>query len=994
MDLDSANRDYIDGLYDQYLQDPASVGPEWAEFFQSYDFGELTEDQVPGATASAASAPASKAAPAPAPVSQAPPVAATPAPAPAAVPPPASTAASAPPSGAPAQASDSASGESGGGNRRRRERTDKGVVALVHAYRHRGHFIANLDPLGDNETTHPLLELSQFSLSEDDLEKGVGFGGFRNKTDGSLLDLLDKLRIVYCGSLAVDTMTTADKEQQDWLEEHIEPILNRPVLTADEKHRVLWQLIETQEFEQFLATRYLGQKRFSIEGAESLLPLMDALVVTGSALGVEEMVIGMSHRGRLNALAHILHKQYEVILADFEGASSGVGAEDEGDVKYHQGYSHDFVTRKGRKMHLSLSPNPSHLELVNPVIEGMVQAKQDYLHDIDRARVVPVQIHGEAAFTGQGIVAETLNLSHLEGYKNGGTIHIIVNNQVGYTATPQETRFTRYPTDVARQIEAPAFHVNADDPEAVVHTAQLAMEFRHQFKRDVLIDLVCYRRLGHNEADDPTTTQPVMYKKIASHPTVVEIYSKQLIDQGEATAEEVEDMQLTVRETLDRSQEKARRLKVKPRPNTFGGVWQGLTAAGEDWEADTGVGLRTLKRITERATTCPEGFELHRTVQRIMAGRREMVEGNQPVDWGCGEMLAFGSMLVERIPVRLTGQDVQRGTFAHRHSVWHDGKTGDTYVPLSHLSRDQGEFEVYNSMLSELAVLGFEYGISSADPRRLIMWEAQFGDFANGAQLVIDQYISSAEAKWGRMTAMVLLLPHGCEGMGPEHSSARLERFLQLCAKNNMQVCYPTTPAQIFHVLRRQMHRTFRKPLVVMTPKSLLRHKRCVSDIAEFTEGGYRNVIDAAAVTDPERVRRVLLCTGKIYYDLLAGREERKAEDVALVRVEQLYPLPEKELVAIIERYSRADEFMWVQEEALNMGAWYFLQPLIDELMPGSSQLRYVGRDEAASPAVGSHQAHIAEQNEIVDQALDQSSKELILDDVKRTRRAEEAGGS
>jgi len=984
VDLNSANREYIERLYEQYCQDPGSLEAEWVAFFKGFDFGLLKSDEEeeerakgpatdPSSLREQAGTPAVAA-----PRSESPETVQVEA-APTAVAPVAVT----PAVGASAAGASAPEAGFGGPNRRRRERTDKGVVAVVRAYRHRGHLIARLDPLGHDETTHPLLELAEFGLTEEDLEKGVGFGGFHYKTDGSLKALLAVLRSTYCGSLGMDTMSTADKSQETWLEERIEPVLNRRTFSTEQKHRILWQLIETQEFEQFLHTRYIGQKRFSIEGCEALLPLVDALVVSGSEMGVEEMVIGMSHRGRLNVLAHILHKPYEVILADFEGAGRGIGAEDEGDVKYHQGYSHDFVTGSGRKMHLSLSPNPSHLELVNPVIEGMVQAKQDHLHDVGRSRVVPIQIHGEAAFTGQGIVAETLNLSQLEGYKNGGTIHIIVNNQLAYTALPRETRFTRYPTDVSRQIQAPVFHVNADDPEAVVHAAQLAVEFRTEFKRDVLIDLVGYRRYGHNEADDPTLTQPVMYREIADHRTAVELYAEALIATGDVTSQDIEEMQTEVRETLERSQEKARRLKVRPRPNTFGGVWQGATAAGSDWEADTGVSLRVLKRIAERATTAPDDFSLHRTVQRVMKARREMVEGNRPVDWGCGEMLAYGSLLLERIPVRLTGQDVQRGTFAHRHAVWHDTESGDTYVPLDHLSKGQSRFEVFNSMLSELAVLGFEYGISSADPGRLIMWEAQFGDFANGAQLIIDQYISSAEAKWKRMSAIVLLLPHGYEGMGPEHSSARLERYLQLCAKDNMQVCYPTTPAQIFHVLRRQMHRTFRKPLIVMTPKSLLRHKRCVADIGDFVKGGYLNVIDDVTAQDPEKVRRVVLCTGKVYYDLLAGREEIGMEGVALVRVEQLYPLPEKELRGIVERYVEAEEFLWVQEEALNMGAWYFVQPLVDEILPTSMRLRYVGRDEAASPAVGDHQAHISEQQEIVKEALDLHSRELVLEDVK-----------
>ena len=951
IDLNSSNASYVEALYQRYQADPASVDPEWAAFFQGFDYGYLRAEEEEGEEGAAA-APSRVPEPAP--------------PQPEPVPP-------APDLLEPAE---------------QREHGDRDVIALVRAYRQWGHYIARLDPLGDDPDSHPLLELSEFGLTEADLDKGAGASTFRRESDGTLGGLIRLLRRTYCGSLGIDTMSTSDKDQEAWLEERVEPILGRLDYSPEERRRILFLLTEAEEFERFLHTRYVGQKRFSIEGGDALLPLLDALVETGSGLGVEEMVIGMAHRGRLNVLAHILHKPYEVILADFEGASRGEGAEDEGDVKYHQGYSYDFVTSHGRKMHLSLSPNPSHLELVNPVIEGMVLAKQDYLQDQEeRSRVVPLQIHGEAAFTGQGTVAETLNLAQLEGYWNGGTIHVVIDNQLGYTATPRETRFTRYPTDIAREIGAPVFHVNADDPEQVVHAARLAIGFRQEYKRDVLIDLKCYRRHGHNEADDPTLTSPRMYRKIASHHTAAVLYARQLIEAGVISAAEVEDMRVHVQEALERCQEKARRLKVKPRTNTFGGIWQGMTWAGPEWDAETGVSRRTLKRIGELAARVPEGFQVHRTVERINAARREMAAGERPVDWGAAEMLAWGSLLLERVPVRLAGQDAQRGTFAHRHAVWHDVETGARHAPLAHLSSRQGEFVVLNTMLSELAVLGFEYGVSSADPRRLVMWEAQFGDFANGAQLVIDQYISSAEAKWHRMCGLVLLLPHGYEGMGPEHSSARLERYLQLCAKNNMQVVYPTTPGQIFHVLRRQMHRSFRKPLVVMTPKSLLRHKSCVSGIDELAAGGFRNVIDDDTA-EPDSIRRLILCTGKIYYDLLAERGEKGIDDVALVRLEQLYPFPEAGLAEAIGRYRKAEEFLWVQEEALNMGAWYFVQPQLDELLPESAELGYVGRDEAASPAVGDAGQHQTEQHEIVAQALDPAAKELRLDAAPSARRA------
>ena len=926
-DPQSENAEYVEALYQQYLSDPDSLDVEWRYFFKGFEFGFLRSG---GETSEAE-------------VVHVPP----------------------------------------GEERRRRVHTDRGVHALVQAYRQLGHFVAKLDPLGHNRTSLPLLELSEFGIEAGDLEKGVGNGGFLGETDGSLRGLLAKLKMTYCRSIGIEYMDIPDKEQRIWLQERIEPCLNHPALSVEKSRQTLSRLMAAEEFEQFLHTRYIGQKRFSLEGGESLVPLLDELVSTGSELGVEEVVIGMAHRGRLNVLAHLLHKPYENILAEFEGADQSDRADNEGDVKYHKGYSYDHVTDKGRKVHLSLSFNPSHLELVDPVIEGIVYAKQAYLHDAEGMRVVPVLIHGEAAFTGQGIVAETLNLSEMEGYRTGGTIHVIINNQLGYTATPQETRFTPYPTDVAKQIQAPVFHVNADDPEAVVHAARLAMQFRNHFKVDVIIDLWCYRRYGHNEADDPTLTQPLMYREITKHPTILHLYSFQLIAQNKIGQEEVDEIRGRIRNRLDEAQEIARRLQVQPHSSTFGGVWQGLTWATEDWSAHTAVDAKTLRRVVERATEVPEGFALHRTLQRMVKSRRAMAAGEELVDWGCGEMMAFGSLLLEGVPVRLTGQDSQRGTFAHRHAVWHDFDTGAEHVSLQHLSRDQADFTVINSMLSELAVLGFEYGISTADPRRLILWEAQFGDFVNGAQMIIDQFLASAETKWQRMCGLVLLLPHGYEGMGPEHSSARVERFLQLCAKNNMQVAYPTTPAQLFHLMRRQIHRNFRKPLVLMTPKSLLRHKLCVSALHEFTDGSFLRVIDDEQITEPAEITRVALCSGKIYYDLVAARRENEeVAGVVLVRIEELYPFPSDELQAVLNRYANAKQIYWVQEESQNMGAWNFVRCYLDELLPADCVLAYIGRDEAASPATGSGHIHQSEQQEIITQTLDLRGGEVVLQEV------------
>ena len=927
-DSHSENAEFVDRLYRQYLQDPTSLDGEWRAFFKGFELGFLRAEDVD---------------------IQAEPVGDVP-------------------------------------DRRHRQRTDRGVFALVQAYRTLGHFIAQLDPLGHNRESIPLLELSEFGLSDEDLEKGVGKGGFLGETDGSLQGLIGRLKDTYCGNIGVEYMDIPDKEQRAWLQERIEPCFNRHAFSEDEIRHLLSRLVEAEEFEQFLHTRYIGQKRFSLEGGESLIPLLDTLVESGASQGVDEVVIGMAHRGRLNVLAHMLHKPYEHILSEFEGAADDGRGDTEGDVKYHMGYSYDHVTEAGRKVHLSLSYNPSHLELVDPVIEGIVYAKQAYLRDDEGTRVVPVLVHGEAAFTGQGIVAETLNLSELNGYGTGGTIHIIINNQLGYTATPEETRFSPYPTDVAKQIQAPVFHVNADDPESVVQAARVAMEFRQRFKVDVIIDLWCYRRHGHNEADDPTVTQPLMYQQIAQHASTLKLYTAELVNGQRIKQEQVDELHHRVRSRLDEAQEMAKKLQVAPRTASFGGVWQGLSWATEERSANTGVEREKLQRIAELATRAPEDFSLHRTVQRIVNARRKMASGEELLDWGCAEMLAFGSLVIDGIPVRLAGQDSQRGTFAHRHAAWHDIKTGQVHIPLANMSPDQAEFVVLNTMLSELAVLGFEYGISSADPRRLVLWEAQFGDFVNGAQMIIDQFISSSEAKWQRMCGLVLLLPHGSEGMGPEHSSARLERFLQLCAKNNMQVAYPTTPAQFFHVLRRQMLRNFRKPLVLMTPKSLLRHKLCVSPLDELVDGTFHSVIDDVEAASVESVRRIVLCSGKVYYDLLEAR--RKAEggegDIALVRVEEIYPFPSNDLGELLARYKRVAQVFWVQEEAKNMGAWSFVQPYLEALLPEQCELSYVGRDEAASPAAGSLHVHQSEQREIVDQALDIQAGEVVLSTVRR----------
>ncbi|HEX5103178.1 MAG TPA: 2-oxoglutarate dehydrogenase E1 component [Pirellulaceae bacterium] len=850
-------------------------------------------------------------------------------------------------------------------------RLAEGVADLIHSYRELGHCNARLDPLGHDRPPNPLLELSEFGLSDDDLDVPVTAASYLGPPPGTLRKLIQQLQTTYCGTVGVEYMEIADKAQRQWLQERMEPMLNQPELSADQSRRILKLLVAADTFEKFLHARFLGQKRFSIEGAEALVPLLDTLIEDGADLGVEEVVLGMAHRGRLNVLAQVVHKPLEIILSEFLSKEAPhAHKEDEGDVKYHLGYSSNRTTATGQQVHISLSNNPSHLELIDPVIEGLVRAKQERRGEEGRRLVVPILIHGEAAFTGQGVVPETLNLSELPGYRTGGTIHIIVNNQLGFTATARETRFTPYPTDVAKMIQAPIFHVNADNPEAVVHAARLAIAFRQRFQVDVMIDLVCYRRHGHNEADEPAFTQPVMYREIDKHPPVAELYAEQLARRDRIDPDVPEQMSRQSRERLEEALRVAREFKPKQRVFTLGGLWEGLSRAGDDWSAETAVAADVLATITQRMTQMPQGFQLHRKLRRSQEARAAMARGEKPIDWSCAEAWAIGSLLLEGTPVRLTGEDTERGTFSHRHAVLHDERTGEPYVPLQHLAEDQAAFTVINTMLSELGVLGFEYGYSSADPWTLVIWEAQFGDFSNGAQPIIDQFIASAEAKWQRMSGIVLLLPHAYEGQGPEHSSARLERFLQLCAEDNLQVCYPTRSAQYFHLLRRQMRRNFRKPLIVMSPKSLLRDERAASALAEFSDGTFKPVIDDRAHPDREQARRLLLCSGRIYFTLEAARREHSLNDVALARVEQLYPLPRTELKTLIAHYPNLEEIAWVQEEPRNMGAWTFIEPQLRDLLPEGCELVGHSRPAAASPATGSFRTHQAEELALVERAL------------------------
>jgi 2-oxoglutarate dehydrogenase E1 component len=847
------------------------------------------------------------------------------------------------------------------------------VSDLVEAYRNFGHLVADLDPLGHSPRSHPFLDLERFGFARDDLSCPASSSSFRGPTDASLGALIEALSETYCGTLGVEMLDIRDKEQRDWLESRMEGSRNRPEIVAADRVRLLERLIAAETFEQFLQTKHVGQKRFSLEGGEALIPLLDTVVEEAAESGVEQLVIGMPHRGRLNVLAHVLRKPYEMLLAEFEGVFLPAGIQGDGDVKYHLGYSRDHETRSGRRIHLSLSANPSHLEAIDPVIEGIVRAKQGYLADRERRRVMPVLMHGDASFTGQGLVYETLALSELAAFTTGGTIHVIVNNQIGFTTSPHEFRFTRYPSDLASVIQAPVFHVNADDPEAAVQAARLAAAFRQRFRVDVVIDLVCYRRHGHNELDDPTFTQPVMYREIRAHPTVVARYAERLETQGVVEPGRAARMREGIKGVLEDALSYARDFMPRQQVFALGGVWRGFTWAGADWSADTRFAASRLAAAAQALAQLPEGFASHPRAQKLYQSRQAMVARGEGIDWGCAEMLAYASLLLEGTPIRLTGQDTGRGTFSHRHAILYDAENGREHVPLNHIAPEQATIEVVNSMLSEAAVLGFEYGMSSADPRRLVIWEAQFGDFANEAQVAIDQFIVSAESKWQRMSGLVMLLPHGYEGQGPEHSSARLERFLQLCAEDNVQVVNPTTPAQFFHALRRQIHRTFRKPLIVMSPKSLLRHPRAVSKLADLAEGGFHTVLDDPAGPSPAAARRVLVCSGRIFYALEREREERDRADVAIVRVEQLYPFPAGELSTLLRGYAAATDVRWVQDEPKNQGAWRFVEHRLRALLAADQALGYVGRDEAASPATGNYRVHESEEAAILDDALKRS---------------------
>jgi 2-oxoglutarate dehydrogenase E1 component len=850
------------------------------------------------------------------------------------------------------------------------------IVRLIYAYRDLGHFLAHLDPLSEARTSHPLLELSEFGFTEADLDRTFSTAPFLGMERGTLRQLIDALKETYCRSIGVEYMHIQDTRIRHWLQQRMEPRRNRPRFDQAKKVRILKSLHYAELFERFLHTRYTGQQRFSLEGAETLIPILEAIVEKAPDMQVREIILGMAHRGRLNVLANILRKPYEEIFAQFEDKYLPDSMDGDGDVKYHLGFSSDRVNSHGKKVHLSLSPNPSHLEAVDPVVEGRTRAKQTLFGDRERLWGIPVLVHGDAAFAGQGLVAETLNLSQLAGYTTGGTIHVIVNNQIGFTTAPADARSTTYCTDIAKMIQAPIFHVNGEDPEASVFVAELAFEFRQAFRRDVVIDMFCYRRHGHNEGDDPSFTQPIMYGKIRGRPSLSSIYTEQLIMMGDLTVAETEAITEKFETKLQKALEEVR--TGPPHYSTmmhgFDGQWRGMTARYSHAPVDTAVSEETLRKIVEGLTRVPDNFQIHPTVARIFKTYLQDMKDRKPILWPLAELLAFGSLLLEGTPVRLSGQDSRRGTFSQRHSVLYDARTGEPYLPLNGLAPNQARFDVYDSLLSEAAVLGFEFGYSLDAPHTLVLWEAQFGDFANGAQVIIDQFIASSESKWQRDSGVVMLLPHGYEGQGPEHSSARLERYLQLCAEDNMQVCYPSTPAQYFHLLRRQMKRNFRKPLIVMTPKSMLRLKTAGSPLEAFVTGRFQEVLDDTEV-DPARVRRVLLCSGKVYYDLLERRSEARANDIAIVRIEQFFPFAEEAIQRALRRYRKAKEWVWVQEESQNMGGWSFMEPRLRGL---GYTVEYIGRDASASPATGSLAVHRREQKELIEAAITGSAPHLV----------------
>ncbi len=863
------------------------------------------------------------------------------------------------------------------------------VSRLIQVYSLRGHQIADIDPLGLMERPTPgVLKLDYLGLTESDMDSEFYAGGHAGNGSSrmKLRDILKLSRDIYCGKIGAEFAHMSRARERLWLRRRFEQGAAADNLSDEERLWILEQLTSAEGIERYLHTRYVGQKRFSLEGAESLIPMLDDIIQQGGVSGVEEIVIGMAHRGRVNVLVNIFGKSPEELFEEFEGTYDPDELKGSGDVKYHKGYSADMKT-PGGNVHIALAFNPSHLEIVNPVVEGSVRARQQRRGDTERQEVLPVLIHGDAAFSGQGVVPETFQMSQIGGFCTGGTIHIVVNNQIGFTTSrPSDARSTDYCSDVAKMIEAPIFHVNSDDPEAVIFVTRLALKYRQRFKKDVVIDLVCYRRHGHNEADEPSATQPVMYGRIKTHRTTRQLYADRLVDKQVTTLAGVSKLQDAYRDRLDRG-EPVPKSSLGLIGNAYTVDWTPFLNSQWDDAVDTTISPQTVVDLGKSITTIPPDVRLQGRVQRIMDERSKMVAGEVAMDWGFAETMAYASLLKDGYDVRLVGQDSARGTFFHRHAVLHNQLNNLEYTPLRHVVDRPDAFHVIDSFLSEEAVLGFEYGYASTEPNTLVIWEGQFGDFANGAQVVIDQFISSGEAKWGRLCGLTMFLPHGYEGQGPEHSSARLERYLQLCAEHNMQVCIPSTPAQMFHMIRRQQVRPFRKPLIVLTPKSLLRHKMSVSSLEELSNGGFQLVIAEIGAIDVKKTRRLVFCSGKVYFDLVEAREVHGIDDVAVIRIEQLYPFPIKEYADIIAQYPHVEEIIWCQEEPLNQGAWYQIKHRLQETLQDSQQLYYAGRTSAAAPASGLFKIHLQQQQALLEAALGikiEASKAVAPEKTKR----------
>ena len=922
--IDAQSPQVIEEIYQNFLKDPNSVEASWKSFFLGFEYAQ-TPDAVPKSPYVDQISPYN-------------------------------------------QTADSSSGATVGISK------EVSVSKLIQAYRMKAHYCARTNPLRAEQgllSKENILDKAKFSLSDSDMNQSFNVP----KTFGekkTLSQLVQDLDATYCSSIGVEYKYIGDENFTKWLEERIEPVKNRTAFSATDKKAILKDLIRAEHFENFLHLKFVGKKRFSLEGGGSLIPALESMLDYGGGLGVDEFVIGMAHRGRLNVLTNVLRKNYESLFNEFDGAVLPEGVNGDGDVKYHMGFSADRITSSGKQVHISLCPNPSHLEAIGPVLEGMARSKQDLKYSGQRQKVCPVAIHGDAAFAGQGVVMETINMAGLEGFSTGGTVHIVINNQVGFTTHPSDSRSTVYCTDIMKMMDAPIFHVNGDDPEAVVHCAHLAMEIRQKFQRDVVIDLICYRKYGHNESDEPRFTQPNMYKLVDKKSNPADVYCAQLIAEKVISQADFDAMAEAFKNELSTKLDKARAAKPVQYVDFLRGNWAGMIVPTEEQifaPINTKVDLQRLKMIAQKLSTAPANFQVVNKLQRLLKDREAMAKGEKPFDWGTAEVLAYASLLLESYPVRITGQDVRRGTFTHRHAVWYDENTQERYTAMNHLADNQAaKLSIYDSFLSEYAVLGFEYGFSYSDPKSLCIWEAQFGDFANGAQIIFDQFLSSCESKWQRMSGLVMLLPHGYEGQGPEHSSARLERFLQLCAENNMQVANVTTPTQLFHIMRRQMKRNFRKPLVIMSPKSLLRHPKVTATYEDLANSSFQEVLGDNI--SPTKVQRIVFCSGKIYYDLDAKREalqtagqKNLAEKVAIVRIEQLYPFASATVKKILSQYSVNAELLWVQEEPENMGAWQFIR---DRFIKMGRDIRGVSRKESASPATGNEKLHHKEQEEII----------------------------